>query len=101
MFSVNEPKTNSDSSDCILKVYPNPAVDILNINYEFPFDENSDLSLKSIKIVDSYGKTIKEIKIKNQEASVKLNTTNYVKGIYYIGLYDDNLILKSKQFIIN
>jgi len=88
-------------SNSFVNVFPNPANENINILFLFPQDKNNIQRKNTIKIMDAYGRTIKEIDIEKTKGELKLNTATFVQGIYFVGLLQDDVHLKAKRFIIN
>ncbi|MEY3842672.1 MAG: hypothetical protein RIR80_243 [Bacteroidota bacterium] len=78
----------------LLTVFPNPCQAQLNIQF------NSKANLKSpyITVTNAIGKIIYQAAVPN--ASFRLNTSEYPKGIYYLAVFDGNS-LSSIKFVVN
>jgi hypothetical protein len=78
-------------------VYPNPASDILNIE----FNLGQENSFNGVIIYNSLGQMVREeeIAIKNRSASI--STINLLNGVYYLSLKSDKLTTVSKRFTIS
>lgn len=75
-------------------IYPNPANDILTVKLN---DENN--YIQHLKIVNLLGEIVDEHKNINR-SSIKINTTLFKAGIYYLIIESNKEVLKQK-FIIN
>ncbi len=76
-----------------LSLFPNPAQDYLNINYQFAHGASLQLLIYDIQGRLVYNETI------NSEAEVlKVNISNLRKGIYLCRLHNDNSSI-TKKFI--
>ena len=69
-----------------VKIYPNPVVDILNIE--------TDVNKNSIKIIDLTGKIIESYTINEKKISVQVN--HLPKGIYIVEVENENGKTNSK-----
>lgn len=81
-----------------LSIYPNPTAQNATISIE------SDLTGTAlIKIVDLFGKTIKQIELNKPDYELiePLNVKNIEKGVYVIELIIDNQKIDSQRLIIN
>lgn len=83
-----------------VKVYPNPANDILNINLNLELEKE----YTKIKILNNLGQIIREEEIlfKNKGASIKTN--DLPNGIYLLSLPADPIVIGSRslnQFTIS
>jgi len=72
-------------------IYPNPAINIVNIK--------SDVELKSVSIVDIKGRVVKNIPVQNQEIQ-SVDVQNLTKGLYIIQALDVNNNLIQEKLII-
>ena len=70
------PNSITDISSANIKLYPNPAKDIINIVLSDP--EN----VRNIKITDIAGRIVDKRIIKKSD-SLEINTSNYTPGIYF------------------
>ena len=75
-----------------LSVYPNPAVDYLNV-------EVNGLPLKPISVVlyDAVGKKVKTLSMTSN--SSKVSVSNLEQGVYYLQIFDDNRMIGFRQFV--
>jgi hypothetical protein len=78
---------NEESRMNQVAVYPNPAQNFLNLKANF--------DVNRIQIIDSRGKIVETLQLKNQE-TLKIDIQAYPKGIYYIIFEDENSIGTSK-----
>jgi len=70
-----------------IKVYPNPASEVVNIQFEEPVDGEIDVA-----ILDSQGKLIKRETIESAIVEKQINLQDFPAGIYYIRLTKDKLV---------
>ncbi len=82
-------------SESVIKIYPNPAGDLLNISVE---KQNSDENF-SIDIYSSLGEKIMESNL--SEPITQINTANFSVGIYFIALRQKNVIVSNQKLIIS
>ncbi len=76
------------TEDKLLTIYPNPVVDILNINTSYQFD--------GIYITNIFGQTV----YKNISNTTKINVSNFAPGIYILKTIDKNDLEITQKFII-
>lgn len=88
-----EPQNVADAKSPIINLYPNPAVDQLNIKF-VNFYQFRDIS---IKIYDIFGKEIDQQMIQNEITTLSLDFLN--KGIYIIRVSNSQTTLKTLKFI--
>ena len=84
--------------DLHFKIFPNPFSDALFI--EFESDKNE---LIKIKLLDQYGRImqIKEIKNLKGYNKIKLNTSDFSNGIYYLQVLTSRNTIITKKIIKN
>ena len=63
-----------------IKVFPNPATDIINLNYELTTPSKSTISIKNILGQNIYKENIEV----STNIEKQINTSNINKGIYFI-----------------
>ena len=76
------------NEDKALTIYPNPVVDILNINTSHQFD--------GIYITNIFGQTV----YKNKRNTTQINVSNFAPGIYILKTIDKNDLEITQKFII-
>lgn len=87
--NLNKPLVEPNSMEFILKIYPNPASEFINI-------ESSESA--TARIFNSVGKLVKVIDLEaNQKLDMDVTTFN--KGVYFIRTYVEGKIV-SKKFIV-
>ncbi len=64
-------------------LYPNPTTNELNININSPI-----FTTYEIKITDTLGRLI--YKLETQNVHIQLNTSQFVKGFYFVSILDKN-----------
>ncbi|MBK8279249.1 MAG: T9SS type A sorting domain-containing protein [Saprospiraceae bacterium] len=75
--------------DIKVKLFPNPAINFINIKFE-----NQSIFLKEVSIIDIYGRTI----LKNFNTNNVIFITDLSPGSYYIKMVIENNII-IKKFI--
>lgn len=81
-----------NEGDKTLVVYPNPAEDY--VNAEFNVNENATITL-----VDNSGKVIITENVAKNSSQLRLNTSNLSSGIYTVNLIVNGEIISSKTLI--
>ena len=78
-----------------IKLYPNPANDVITVNLgsNFPSD-------KTLLVYDMYGKLVIEQDISNQSNLVNIDLSNYNKGLYFIKVVSE-LSQFTEKIILN
>ena len=79
-----------------LKIYPNPASDVLNVTIT-----SSDKELNKISIYNHAGQLINQfdMNIDNGAWDFKINLANYAKGLYSIE-YTNSQMTMIKKFVV-
>ncbi len=91
---VDEPKITNISD---FRIYPNPASDIINLNYTL-LDENSAV----LRIFSTNGQLVYKEEIDKQSAgnyTSIVNTSFLSRGVYYLTLQSKNQILTQKLIL--
>lgn len=70
-----------------VKVFPNPASDVVNIQFESPVDGEITLT-----IIDSQGRLVRRDKIESTLLEKQINMQDLPAGIYYIRLTRGKLV---------
>jgi hypothetical protein len=70
-----------------ITIYPNPAIEILNIEFDTPVDGEISLYL-----LDPQGKLVKTDKIEPDVKNKQINMQNLPSGIYYLRLTKGKLV---------
>ncbi len=81
-----------DEQDKNVKIFPNPVTDELNIGFNNKY-------FVSFEIVDISGKTVHSSIIKKSENSIKLDTSQWNIGFYFILLKDVNGNIDMKKIV--
>ncbi len=77
-----------------LSIIPNPAGMYTYINFD------KQVADASVRITDVLGKLVQQIPVDNGSASLKLDTSNYVKGIYLVQLKTGNMLSAPVKLVI-
>ena len=75
-----------------INLFPNPTHGELNISSEGLLGES-----QRFKILNSQGKLIFQGKVK---AKVQIDLSNYSQGIYFLQLFEDDMLIKTEKFIV-
>lgn len=70
-----------------VKVFPNPASDVLNIRFESPVEGGMEIIL-----LDSNGRLVKRDVIEDQMSEKQLNLQDVPGGVYYLRLNKGKLV---------
>ncbi|MBE0638867.1 MAG: T9SS type A sorting domain-containing protein [Bacteroidales bacterium] len=80
-----------------LNAFPNPAFSFTTIPYELPENEQTG----NILLLNGEGKTIRTIPVDHHAREVKIETTQYPRGIYFYHLQAGNWQSQARKLIIN
>ena len=82
-------------TNLILSLYPNPASN--NVNIQFESKQNQAYKLV---LTDVAGKTLLQENIPcSKTFNIQINLNNYEKGMYYIKIYNENTLLNAQKLI--
>jgi hypothetical protein len=82
--------------DNFLKAYPNPATDIIRVEYVLP----DNIKSARLNILDSSGKTVKNFLVDGHSDHLALNVNDLSSGIYLYYIEYDNFRTSSKKLIV-
>jgi hypothetical protein len=82
--------------DNFLNAYPNPATDIIRVDYALP----DDIKSARLNILDSSGKTVKNFLVDGHSDHLALNVNDLSSGIYHYYIEYDNSRTTSKKLIV-
>lgn len=77
-----------------INIYPNPATDYLNV----AIASNEDN--KKIEIIDLLGKVVYSNIITEESTKLRVNTTDYLPGVYFVTISSNNQSIKTSKFVI-
>ncbi|MBP9068415.1 MAG: CotH kinase family protein [Bacteroidia bacterium] len=81
-----------DPNELSFEIYPNPASDVLNVNYK-----NSSMVLKKLEVYDITGRKLLGTDI---ISSAKINTSTLQNGTYLIHVIEGGKLMGAKKFVI-
>jgi hypothetical protein len=87
---------SENNSDLLLKSYPNPAVDIVKVEYQLP----EHVSTGNLYLFDSHGQAVNNYIIDRHSDHLALNVTGLSKGIYHFFIEYGNNRSESKKIIV-
>jgi len=82
--------------DLLPNAYPNPATDMIRLNYELPEDNMN----ARMNIIDSKGRVVKYYQIDDHTDHILLNVNELSAGVYYYQIEYNNNRTLSKKFIV-
>ncbi len=77
-------------------VYPNPADNFVNINYDMPVEVQE----ASVKIVNLYGSVVMEGQINTRSNKMRMNITDLKGGIYFYSIFVNGEIYNTKKLLV-
>jgi hypothetical protein len=89
---------NKQKSQLVTKVFPNPAINEVNVSMEIPFDTEMRMEIKDLLGRVVYSKTM-NVSAGNQEFNI--NTQELSQGTYVISTYIDNLPETNNKLVIS
>jgi hypothetical protein len=84
------------SSFTLSNVYPNPAKDLINFNYEIKSGMNA-----TIRIFDLSGKKVKEFNLNASDNSVKADISSLISGVYFYTLSLNGKAVLTKRLVVS
>jgi len=91
--SITEP----GSHNAEVRIYPNPAREILNIDFR-KLNEDADLYLG---IYDIYGRQLSFFPLKDKDKRIQINISYLPQGLYVVRLSEHGQVLATKKLIIS
>ena len=79
-----------------LYIYPNPARNVLNIQYSITNDE----CRRIISIYDNFGRKVKEIKVPKGQQQLNVNVSNWHNGLYVAVLRNNKKFIAKQKFMV-
>lgn len=87
---------SGNQPDNFLNAYPNPATDIIRVEYALP----DDIKSARLHILDSSGKTVKNFLVDGHSDHLALNVNDLSSGIYHYYIEFDNSRTSLKKLIV-
>jgi hypothetical protein len=79
-----------------LKVYPNPARNILNID----LGTNRELKDGMISLVNIQGKVVNTVKVTEGSGNIRINTSGVAPGLYWVQIVEDDRVIGARKVVI-
>jgi hypothetical protein len=79
-----------------LKVYPNPAGNVLNIDLGTIRELRGGL----ISLINIHGNVINSLKITEGSRNISINTTGIAQGLYWVQLVEDDQVIGARKVVI-
>lgn len=89
-FATENPETNAPE----LKLYPNPVINDLFIDYNLPTCESGTI----IHIFNIIGEEIDRLGISDKSGKLRINTSDYEPGLYIIKMVQKNHEIFTRKF---
>lgn len=86
---------NGLAANSIVKAYPSPASDKLNLSYEFPYNLKA-----TVKLADIMGRTVLSQNIEGIKGETELNTQNLTNGTYLLQIHTEDAQVYSAKVMI-
>jgi hypothetical protein len=94
---VSAMNISGNNPDNFVSAYPNPATDIIRVDYVLP----DDIKSARLNILDSNGKTVKNFLVDGHSDHLALNVNDLSSGIYHYYIEYDNRRTSAKKIVIN
>lgn len=87
---------NQTSVSSEMRVYPNPAVNFLNVDFG-----NAQISGNvSFELFNQSGKMVSSEKINSNDSKISIITSSYPTGVYTYRIISDNKVIKTDKVVI-
>jgi alpha-tubulin suppressor-like RCC1 family protein len=86
--------TPTFEKESALKVFPNPAKDVVSIQY------NLDANNSHLEVYDIAGRSISTNVLSSSVGDLQLNTSSFPSGVYIVVVKQDGVLLAQKKLII-
>ncbi len=80
----------------ISEIYPNPATNSVNIDYDLPVEVDE----ANVKIVNILGSVVKERQIDSRNSNLKIDISDLNGGIYFYSLFVVGEVYRTKKLIV-
>lgn len=87
---------SSKLPDTYLSAYPNPATDIVHLEYQLPTKTKS----ANLYLTNSNGKAVKNFQIDGHTNYLELNVNELASGVYFYYAEYDNIRTSSKKIVV-
>lgn len=77
-----------------LKVFPNPANNVLNFQFTEPINN------AEIRIYSSIGQLVGQTALPLPQTDIQFNVSDWTKGVYFYGIYVEGEVVKQGQVLI-
>ncbi len=97
VFDVRNPRSvgvEEVKKETSLKIYPNPATDLVNVSI------TSNEVNKKIQIIDLLGKVVFSDIIADDNTNLKINTSNFIPGVYFVSVTSNNKSIRTSKIVI-
>lgn len=86
--------TPTFENESALKVFPNPAKDVVSVQYKL------DSANAQLEVYDIAGRSISTNVLSSSVGDLQFNTSSYPSGIYIVVVKQDGVLLAQKKLII-
>lgn len=80
----------------ISDVYPNPAINFVNMNYDLP----REIKTATVKIVSLLGSVVMEQQVDVNNGNMRMNISNLDGGIYFYSFFVNGEMYSTKKLIV-
>ncbi|MDO8928716.1 MAG: T9SS type A sorting domain-containing protein [Bacteroidota bacterium] len=96
-FPVISASISDKQQDILLKAWPNPASEIIRLEYELP----SNVKSASLNVYDPSGRKVKNFAIDSHSDHIAMNVNDLSAGTYLYNIEYNNLRTSAKKIVIN
>lgn len=87
---------SSQQTDSFLNAWPNPASEIIRLEYELP----ANIKSASLNVYDTNGRKVKNFQIDNHSDNIAMNVNDLATGTYLYNIEYDNQRTISKKIVV-
>jgi len=84
------------ANNVVVNTYPNPAVDLLTVNYSI----EKDYKVAKLVIFDVLGKAVKEIPLNEKKDNFKISVEQLNAGVYFCAFYVDEKAIVTRKIMV-
>lgn len=95
-FPVFSASISDKQQDVLLKAWPNPASEVIRLQYELPVNVKS----ASMNVYDSSGRKVKNFAIDSHSDHIAMNVNDLAAGTYLFNIEYDNIRTDTKKIVI-
>lgn len=93
-FSKDAAGSVSDAAGSGIRVYPNPATSLLNIDLS-----KGNFGIETVEIADIHGRTVQTTEVNSNQSALEINVQSLQSGVYFVNLKSNGAIYTQRIII--